>query len=149
MTYHAVWCAVRKLAVVYDTQFPGNDFHKIRTHSGRASAITTLMGQGVSLPMGMKFARHKPGSLAIHLRYGQLTCADVFHEVKKRKAETASSSRGPPVVQPTGAGAAVAAAVSLFGTTMKDLVRWLENGHLTQAEFLKCKRALLARLPGQ
>jgi len=81
ITYHAVWSAVNKLAAAFAKKYPGNDFEKIRSHSGRATAITSMMGQGVSLPMSMKFARHKPGSLRVHLNYGQLTCMDVYRAV--------------------------------------------------------------------
>ena len=77
-TNHAVWSAVNKLAKAFAQKYPGNDIEKIRSHSGRATAITSMMGQGVSLPMSMKFARYKPGSLKVHLNYGQLTCMDVY-----------------------------------------------------------------------
>lgn len=73
ITYHAVWSAVTKLAPMFDQKYPGNAFARIRTHSGRATAITTMLGQGVSVPIGMKFARHRPGSVGTFLRYGRLT----------------------------------------------------------------------------
>lgn len=72
---------MNKLAAAFAKKYPGNDFEKIRSHSGRATAITSMMGQGVSLPMSMKFAMHKPGSLRVHLNYGQLTCMDVYRAV--------------------------------------------------------------------
>jgi len=39
---------------------------KLRPHSGRATLITELMGEG-----------HAPGSVKVHLRYGHLTLKDV------------------------------------------------------------------------
>ena len=50
---------------------------KIRPHSGRATLITELMGEGLTTAMSMKFARHGPGSVRVHLRYGLLTLRDV------------------------------------------------------------------------
>ena len=50
---------------------------KIRPHSGRATLITELMGEGLTTAMSMKYARHAPGSVRVHLRYGRLTLRDV------------------------------------------------------------------------
>eukprot|EP00971_Amphidinium_carterae_P092061 1822894-Amphidinium_carterae.1 len=81
MTFHAVWAAVTKLNKEFDKEYPGNDYQKIRTHTGRTTAITTLMGEGLPLPITMKFARHKPASITTHLAYGQLTVQDVYNHL--------------------------------------------------------------------
>ena len=53
------------------------EIKRIRPHSGRATLITELMGEGMTTAMSMKYARHSPGSFKVHLRYGQLTLVDV------------------------------------------------------------------------
>ena len=53
------------------------DIAKLRPHSGRATLITELMGEGMTTAMSMKYARHAPGSIKVHLRYGRLTLKDV------------------------------------------------------------------------
>ena len=53
------------------------EIKRIRPHSGRATLITELMGEGMTTAMSMKYARHSSGSFKVHLRYGQLTLADV------------------------------------------------------------------------
>ena len=63
---------------------------KIRPHSGRATLITELMGEGMTIGMSMKYARHATNSVAVHLRYGQLTLADV----KKACDKLDSPSKG-------------------------------------------------------
>jgi len=50
---------------------------RLRPHSGRATLITELMGEGMTVALSMKYARHAPGSQKVHLRYGQLSLADV------------------------------------------------------------------------
>jgi len=53
------------------------EIKRIRPHSGRATLITELMGEGMTSAMSMKYARHSAGSFKVHLRYGQLTLDDV------------------------------------------------------------------------
>ena len=62
---------------------------QLTPHSGRASFITHLMAQGYNLRMSMKQARHAPGSVKVHLRYGQLALTDVKTVVDK--ADTAKA----------------------------------------------------------
>jgi hypothetical protein len=50
---------------------------KLRPHSGRATVITELMGEGLVTAMSMKYARHAPGSFKVHLGYSRLTLTDV------------------------------------------------------------------------
>jgi len=50
---------------------------RLRPHSGRATLITELMGEGLTMALSMKYARHAPGSQKVHLRYGQLTLQDL------------------------------------------------------------------------
>ena len=56
---------------------------QLTPHSGRASFITHLMAQGYNLRMSMKQARHAPGSVKVHLRYGQLALTDIKAAVDK------------------------------------------------------------------
>eukprot|EP00438_Fugacium_kawagutii_P035673 Skav231658 [mRNA] locus=scaffold823:31871:32764:+ [translate_table: standard] len=137
ITYHAVWAAVNKLAKAFAKKFPGNDFEKIRSHSGRATAITSMMGQGVSLPMSMKFARHKPGSLRVHLNYGQLTCMDVYRAVTNACQHEPLAPTMP--MQQPGPGSGF-----LTGITLKNLIEWHDAGKLNDQEFNSCKGMMLS-----
>ena len=62
---------------------------QLTPHSGRATFITTLMADGYNLRTTMKQARHSAGSVKVHLRYGQLTLADVKHAVDRSAAAKA------------------------------------------------------------
>jgi hypothetical protein len=55
----------------------GPEIAKLRPHSMRATLITELMGEGMTIGLSMKYARHQPGSQKVHLRYGQLTLQDL------------------------------------------------------------------------
>lgn len=83
MTYHAVYQHVVRQAPNFVKHLDtlgkpvSNGGAKLRPHSGRATLITELMGEGLALSMSMKYARHAPGSLKVHLKYGQLTLSDV------------------------------------------------------------------------
>ncbi|CAK9001063.1 Uncharacterized protein SCF082_LOCUS6766 [Durusdinium trenchii] len=134
ITYHGVWSAVNKLGKGFAKKYPGNDFEKIRSHSGRATAITSMMGQGVSLPMSMKFARRKPGSMRVHLGYGQLTCMDVYQAVS---CASPTQPVGPVTVQGPSPGG------FLNGITLKNLVEWHEGNKLTAQEFSRAKQLML------
>ena len=61
---------------------------RLRPHSGRATVITELMGEGLVTAMSMKYARHAPGSFKVHLGYSRLTLMDV-----KMACDKLSSSR--------------------------------------------------------
>ena len=137
ITYHAVWAAVNKLAKAFAKKHPGNDFEKIRSHSGRATAITCMMGQGVSLPMSMKFARHKPGSLRVHLNYGQLTCMDVYQAVS-------NAGQCEPLAPSMPMQGSSPGCQFLNGITLKNLVEWHDAGKLTEDEFNCFKRIMLS-----
>ena len=90
------------------------------------------MGQGVSLLMSMKFARHKPGSMRVHLVYGQLTCMDVFRAVS-------CASPTQPVSPVTAQGPCPGGVLN--GVSLKHLVEWHEGGKLTAQEFACAKKA--------
>ena len=81
--YHAVWAAVRKEAPKFLEHLKrqgkawGPEIARLRPHSGRATLITELMGEGMTTAMSMKYARHAPGSLKVHLKYSRLTLEDV------------------------------------------------------------------------
>ena len=81
--YHAVYDHVRREApkFVEFLRKSGKQWSaevaKLRPHSGRATLITELMGEGLTTAMSMKYARHAPGSVKVHLRYGRLTLKDV------------------------------------------------------------------------
>lgn len=80
--YHAVYDHVRRqapkfLAHLQEMQqqwLP--EIAKLRPHSGRATLITELMGEGLTTALSMKYARHAPGSYKVHLKYGRLTLQD-------------------------------------------------------------------------
>ena len=71
---------------------------KLRPHSGRATLITELMGEGMVTAMSMKYARHAPGSFKVHLGYSRLTLSDVkdacdkLSSLRKRKVGSKWSS---------------------------------------------------------
>ena len=71
---------------------------KLRPHSGRATLITELMGEGMVTAMSMKYARHAPGSFKVHLGYSRLTLSDVkdacdkLSSLRKRKVVSKWSS---------------------------------------------------------
>ncbi len=81
--YHAVYDHVRRQAPKFlaHLQRHGKQWDaavaKLRPHSGRATLITELMGEGLTTALSMKYARHAPGSHKIHLRYGHLRLHDV------------------------------------------------------------------------
>ena len=87
LSYQAAYHSITKLAPKFleKTRHTGSahsaELGNIRPHSGRATSITTLMGAGLSLPITMKWARHAPGSVKVHLRYGQLTHSDVKNAI--------------------------------------------------------------------
>lgn len=64
------------------------ELSKLRPHSGRATLITELMGEGMTTAMSMKYARHSPDSFKVHLKYGRLTLDDV-----KKACDLLPSSR--------------------------------------------------------
>ena len=165
ITYHSVWEAVNKLAPKFAEAFPGNSFEKLRTHSGRVTAITAMLGQGVSVPIGMKFARHKPGSVSTFLAYGQLTASHVYRQLLELPGPPvsmlAASSSGvsanptaaadpvnpqPPVPPECGAQAQPANARALEGCSLKDLMAWRQAGLLDEFEFQALKKKLLGQL---
>jgi len=92
--YHAVYDHVvrqapfffKHLEAIGDKVSP--EIKQLRPHSGRATLITELMGEGMTTAMSMKYARHAPGSFKVHLKYGQLTLEDV-----KRACDRFSGSR--------------------------------------------------------
>ena len=61
--YHAVYAHVKKQAPRFLQHLKDNnksceeDYSRLRPHSGRATLITELMGEGLSTAMSMKFAR--------------------------------------------------------------------------------------------
>ena len=81
--YHAVYDHIRREAPKFlkSLQAGGKQWSaevaKLRPHSGRATLITELMGEGMTTSMSMKYARHAPGSVQVHLSYGRLTLRDV------------------------------------------------------------------------
>ena len=81
--YHAVYdhvCrqAPKFLAHLQRTQQQwAPEISRLRPHSGRATLITELMGEGLTTALSMKYARHAPGSFKVHLKYGRLTLQDV------------------------------------------------------------------------
>ena len=81
--YHAVYDHVRREAPKFLVHLQktkkqwGPEIAKLRPHSGRATLITELMGEGLTTALSMKYARHAPSSYKVHLKYGRLTLQDV------------------------------------------------------------------------
>jgi len=94
MGYQAIYNHIVKQAPLFykamiaQGEKVSHDAQRLRPHSGRATLITELMGEGLTTAMSMKYARHAPGSYKVHLRYGQLSLADV-----KRACDAAHGSR--------------------------------------------------------
>jgi integrase len=81
--YHAVYDHVVRQAPKFYQHLHrmgekvSEEARRLRPHSGRATLITELMGEGLVTAMSMKYARHAPGSFKVHLGYSRLTLADV------------------------------------------------------------------------
>lgn len=92
--YQAVYAhVVREAPKFYkDLQKNGervcSDVAKLKPHSGRATLITELMGEGMVTAMSMRYARHAPGSYKVHMGYSRLTLTDV-----QKACDKLSSSR--------------------------------------------------------
>jgi integrase len=81
--YGAVYAHVRKQAPAFLRHLEarreacGPEVAKLRPHSGRATLITELMGEGLTTSLSMKYARHAPSSHKVHLGYGRLSLQDI------------------------------------------------------------------------
>jgi integrase len=81
--YQAVYSAVKREApkfarfLAQQGKPVSPEVAKLRPHSGRATLITELMGEGMVTALSMKYARHAPDSYKVHLKYGRLTLDDV------------------------------------------------------------------------
>jgi len=144
LSYHAVWSAVNKLEKAYTKErgtglTASMSWERIRTHSGRATKITLMMGEGISLAVSMRYARHSSDSIHTHLRYGRLSCAHIYNYLLAERERVAATAAETPAVK-RSRNTAVAA--ELCGTTLKDLVCWAKEGILTAEEFEKAKKNL-------
>ena len=81
--YHAVYDHIKRHADnagkhLHARNEPASpEVSKLRPQSGRATVIRELMGEGLIPAMPMKYARNAPSSHKAHLKYGQLSLADV------------------------------------------------------------------------
>jgi hypothetical protein len=163
LSYHGVWAQVRRLAARFEVAHPDHGFAAIRAHSGRASAITTLMTKNVPLPITMKFARHK--AIKTHLRYERLVLSDVYsslmqveHPELAMKEQTAMCTA---LLEGSGTDVATTARPSVDPapppttgkpgrpvlkptTTFEDLIQWRREGLVNETEFQKLKTHLLS-----
>ena len=119
--YHAVYVAVRDLYDKFTQEMPhlAVQWQRLRTHSGRATKITLLMGEGVSLSMSMRFARHAHDSIRKRLQ-GMLQT-------------------------PTQAALLAPERTGLEGCGLGELISWREKGLLSESEFEKAKALLWKR----
>ena len=143
--YHAVWAAVSRCAKSFSKKHPGSNFDEIRSHSGRTSAITTMLGEGVPIHLSMKIARHANGSINLHLDYAQHTVDDVDAHFRQRGTKQLHTDADPlhkPDSAPNGKCTHVNQTTGLEGATLKDLVSWHVSGHLSKLEFERCKQQL-------
>ena len=99
--YHAVYDHVRRqapkfLAHLQKTQRQwGAEIAKLRPHSGRATLITELMGEGLTTALSMKYARHAPSSYKVHLKYGRLTLQDVRQACDATRGSSSQKTKFP------------------------------------------------------
>ena len=138
--YHAVYSAVTTLFKRFQEKCPDKacKWERVRAHSGRATRITLLMGEGVSLSMSMSFARHAADSVRTHLNYGKLTVSQV-HKYLMEERERQQRL----LVQPARAPLMCERRNGLEGVGLKELVEYLEKGHLAREEFNKLKNKKL------
>ena len=180
--YHAVWSAIRKAAEAFFKLRPGvaKCWKQLRSHSGRSTKITMLMGEGVSLSMSMKFARHAQSSIKTHLQYGKLTVKDIHHYLLQERGRTAdmlatqrrrtAQDSMEPILdkpleqeakEPSGAPRrrlksktcvqmqptlSSPAMHPLADCSLKDAIKWHEQGLLDDAEFATVKRDMMNRV---
>ena len=128
-------------------------WEKLRTHSGRTTRLTLLIGEGVSLAISMRYARHASASIKTHLRYGRLTTSHIhkyFLEERHRLAglQHASTSAiaiakaGDRAVSECGCGTVTATAADwLADCTLAKLVEWYEMGLLEPGGVRHCQSA--------
>ena len=137
--------AIKKLALDFKKTHPGNGFNKLCSHSGRATEITLLMGEGVPLALTMKYARHAPASIRTHLKYGRLTVKDIYKYLDENRQHAHADPHSEPV---KAAGILkrkakqMSALNGLEGCTLKDLVEWHQAKLLSLTEFRKAKSQL-------
>ena len=99
--YHAVYDHVRRqapkfLAHLQKTQRQwGTEIARLRPHSGRATLITELMGEGLTTALSMKYARHAPSSYKVHLKYGRLTLQDVRQACDATRGSSSQKTKFP------------------------------------------------------
>ena len=99
--YHAVYDHVRRQAPKFlqhlqkEQQQWGPEVAKLRPHSGRATLITELMGEGLTTALSMKYARHSPSSYKVHLKYGRLTLQDVKQACDATRGSTPKRTKYP------------------------------------------------------
>ena len=89
---------------------------KLRPHSGRATLITELMGEGLTTALSMKHARHAPGSYKVHLKYGRLTLQDT--------QQACDATRGS-------------------SSTKKTKLSW---AHMSSKDLLQCQKDILKEI---
>lgn len=164
LCYHAVWVAVRTLAKKFCKAYPSAaaKWEQLRTHSGRATKITMMMGEGISLSMSMEYARHAKSSIKTHLAYGRLTTAHVHQYLLKERARqigVLSDMLQHPKSQPgdeerkriigkqnckQAKERKVRQPESILqGCSLKDVIEWHSSGKLSDEEFAKVKGRLL------
>ena len=163
LCYHAVWAAVRALAKKFCAAYPSSaaKWEQLRTHSGRATKITLMMGEGISLSMSMEYARHAKSSIKTHLAYGRLTTAHVHQYLLKERARqigVLSDMLQQPKSQPVEERKRITGKQNceqekkrkvsqpesiLQGCSLKDVIEWHSSGKLSNEEFDKVKGRLL------
>ena len=73
----------------------GAEIAKLGPHSGRATLITELMGEGLTTALSMKYARHAPSSYKVHLKYGRLTLQDVRQACDATRGSSSQKTKFP------------------------------------------------------
>ena len=163
LCYHAVWVAVHTLAKKICKDYPSAaaKWEQLRTHSGRATKITLMMGEGISLSMSMEYARHAKSSIKTHLAYGRLTTVHVHQYLLKERSRqigVLSDMLQQPKSQPVEERKRTIGKQNgeqekkrkvsqpesiLQGCTLRDIMEWHSSGKLSDEEFAKVKGRLL------
>ena len=174
--YHAIWAAVRSLAEGFIKERPhvASNWRQLRSHSGRSTKITMMLGEGVSLAISMAFARHSKNSIRTHLLYGKLTSSHIHKYLAEHRQQVlvkaplsctaADAAARPPqngkhplaedVAAParrvkgkqSPASNEASTKDPLQGCTLNSAVAWYDEGKLNKDEFEKVKCHLLRKI---
>ena len=129
--------AIGKLAPNFDKLRPDNSFSRIRSHSGRATRITMLMGEGMPMFLSMRYARHAPGSYETHLGYARLTVKDIHKHLEEYRTKVMVELSQHRPAKPKEL---------LDECTLSELITWYKDGLISTAHFEAAKQKAFSNL---